>query len=141
MQLPLDRTSLLSRAAAYLAFVTIHLAATLLAPHYFSSAGLVTLFWPATGIALAAVLAGGHGYAWATLISCTLAAALDPGKGWAQVFFTAANVLEIFIARLLILRLARVDIAFDKSHDYIRFILFAGVLLPVPAALVAATTL
>ncbi|MFZ5630180.1 MAG: PAS domain S-box protein [Spirochaetota bacterium] len=141
MEMPFSRSSLLSQAAAYLIFITVHLSATLLAPYYFSSAGLVTLFWPATGIALAAVLAGGYGYAWATLASCTLAAVLDPGKGWAQIFFTAANVLEIFLARLVILRLARVDIAFDKSHDYIRFILFAGILLPVPAALVAATTL
>ena len=141
MEMQFSRTSLLSRAAVYLAFITVHLAATLMAPYYFSSVGLVTLFWPATGIALAAVLAGGYGYAWATLISCTIAGVLDPGKGWAQAFFTAANVIEILIARLIVLRLARVDIAFDKSPDYIRFIIFAGVLLPVPAALIAATTL
>ncbi|HNL11782.1 MAG TPA: hypothetical protein PKM44_14800, partial [Turneriella sp.] len=97
MEMQFSRTSLLSRAAVYLAFITVHLAATLMAPYYFSSVGLVTLFWPATGIALAAVLAGGYGYAWATLISCTIAGVLDPGKGWAQVFFTAANVIEILI--------------------------------------------
>lgn len=141
MEAPFSRASLLSRAGQYTLFVAVHLAATLLAPYYFSSAGPVTLFWPATGIALAAVLAGGYGFAWAALLSCTLGAALDPGKGWAQIFFTAANVLEIFIARLLILRWARIDIGFDNSRDYIRFIIVAGVLLPVPAALIAAATL
>lgn len=40
-------------------FVAAHLAVTLGAPLFFSSAGLITLFWPASGIALAAVLAGG----------------------------------------------------------------------------------
>ena len=54
-------------------FFGIHLGVTLGAPYYFSSAGIITLFWPATGIALAATLAGGYPYAIATLLSCAVA--------------------------------------------------------------------
>ena len=116
----------------------MHLAATLGAPYFFSSAGSITLFWPATGIALAATLAGGYRYAYATVISCTIAAFIAPEKGIAQFFFSTANALEIFLARFLLLRLAKIDIAFDRASDYLKFILHAGILLPVPAALIAA---
>lgn len=119
-------------------FFCLHFAATLGAPYYFSSAGLVTLFWPATGIALAAVLVGGYRYAFATLLSCVATGLLTPEKGVAQVFFSAANALEIFVARYWLLRVAGINANFDRATDYLKFILFAGVVLPIPAALAAA---
>ena len=123
------------------AFFGVHLAVTLGAPYFFSSAGLVTLFWPATGIALAAVLLGGYAYAFATLLSCAIAGFLAPEKGIVQIFFTLANTLEIFIARYWLLNIARIDARFDKATDYLKFVLFAGVLLPLPAALIAAAAI
>lgn len=122
-------------------FFCIHLGATLGAPYYFSSAGIITLFWPATGIALAATLAGGYTYALATLVSCAVAGFLTPEKGIAQAFFSAANAFEIFIARYWLLRLARIDISFDNATDYMKFIIYAGILLPIPSALIAAGTI
>lgn len=119
-------------------FFCVHFAATLGAPYYFSSAGIVTLFWPATGIALAGVLVGGYKYAFVTLLSCAVSGMLTPEKGMAQAWFSAANALEIFIARFWLLRIARIDVNFDKASYYMKFMVFAGVLLPVPAALVAA---
>jgi len=125
-------------AIKLLIFTVVHLALTLVAPHFFTSAGLVTLFWPATGLALAATLAGGYAYAIATLLSCIVAALIAPEKGIAQVFFTTANALEILMARFALLRLAKIDITFDRSADYIKFIFYAGILLPIPGALIAA---
>lgn len=122
-------------------FFCIHLGATLGAPYYFSSAGIITLFWPATGIALAATLAGGYPYAIATLLSCAVAGWLTPEKGIAQAFFSAANALEIFIARYWLLRIGRIDIGFDKATDYMKFVVYAGILLPIPSALIAAAAI
>lgn len=135
------QNSMVKSTAMVLFFVAAHLAVTLGAPLFFSSSGLITLFWPASGIALAAVLAGGYRYALATLFSCMLAAILVPDKGIAQVLFSAANALEILIAPYLLLRLAKIDISFDKATDYLKFIFYAGILLPVPASVIAATTI
>lgn len=136
-----NRVNSMKDAAKILAFIALHLAATLGAPLFFSSAGLITLFWPASGIALAAVLIGGYRYALATLLSCSIAALIVPDKGVAQILFSAANSLEIFIAPLMLLRLAKIDITFDKATDYLKFIFYAGIALPVPAALIAAATI
>ncbi len=136
-----SRAELLRQILPVGLFIAVHLGATLGAPLYFTSVGLVTLFWPATGIALAAVLAGGPAYAVATLVSCVIAAVLVPEKGLVQVYFTGANVLEILVARFWLLRVAKIDISFDRSSQYLKFILFAGILLPIPGALIAAWSL
>lgn len=131
----------MTKTEKILLFIAVHLAATIGAPYYFSSAGLVTLFWPASGFAVAAVLLGGYHYAFAALFSCVLAAVLAPEKGVTQIFFTTANVLEIFIAPLLLQRFAKIDTTFDKATDYLKFVLHAGMLLPIPAAIIAASAI
>lgn len=121
-----------------LLFTIVHLALSFGARHLFATSGTVTVFWPAIGWAIAATLAGGYTYAIAAVVSTGLFAIIAPGKGIIELILAVAAGLEILIARSVILRLAKIDIAFANAGEYLKFIFFAGILLPIPSALFAA---
>ncbi|MBS0617097.1 MAG: hypothetical protein JSR44_02860 [Spirochaetes bacterium] len=103
-----------------LLFTIVHLALSFGARHLFATSGTVTVFWPAIGWAIAATLAGGYTYAIAAVVSTGLFAIIAPGKGIIELILAVAAGLEILIARSVILRLAKIDIAFANAGEYLK---------------------
>lgn len=107
------------------------------------SAGLITALWGAGGLAVAAWLRGGQGraydLAYAGLIATGLAAGnlLAGNSERLTVMFTAANMIEIALAVWLTRRFLP-DLNLSSVAGAGRFLLFAAVIPPLPAALFAA---
>ncbi len=108
---------------------------------YLTENGIVAVFWPPTGIALAGLLLGGRRYLpfvffGAFLINQLAGAAIGPG-----LLFAAINTAEGFVAWLLLTRLKKTDLALNHARDYFRIFLYGGVMAPLIGALLGATTL
>ncbi len=124
-----------------LIFVAVHILASVLATHFFSPTRLSTIFWPASGIAAAGVLLGGIKYLPLVILASCIASVLD-GRSWQLNFVYAfSNGLETFMTWLLLLRIAKVDIFLGSARDYLKLIVIAGILVPIPGAIISATAI
>jgi len=120
---------------------------TLVATAYFAAGGLglalatthgsVTLVWPATGIALAALILGGVRLWPAVLIGAlgvNLAfGAASPG---AAALIAVGNTLEAVVAALALGRVRGWSSGLERPSDLVAFVGFGAVLAPVVAAAV-----
>lgn len=131
------RKNLLNSGLWMLIFVVVHVAAGTLATHFFSPSKLSTIFWPASGLAIAAVLLGGLKYLPVVMVASLTTSAID-GRGWPlNAIYATSNGLEVLLAWLFVVRFARIDISLSAASDYIKLILIAGVLVPVPGSLIS----
>lgn len=100
----------------------------------------VTLVWPPTGIAIAAVLALGRRAAWAVLAGAFTVNLVVGGAVVAALCIALGNTAEALAARGLLHR-ARVGLGFDNRRDVGWFAVLAALLPPAVAAAVGATSL
>jgi PAS domain S-box-containing protein len=112
--------------------------AAIIAPLYFAAAGLETIFWPASGIATAAILLGKFRYLPAIVIAAVIAGIVHSRPWEIRLAFFMCAVAEAVLAWPLVKHVGKVDVKFESPRHYIRFIIFAGILLPLPCALIAA---
>ena len=135
------RKNLLKNGLCMLLFVIAHVTAGTLAAHFFSPSKLSTIFWPASGIAIAAILLGGIRYLPVVIVASLIASAID-GRSWPlNAIYAVSNGLEVLLAWSFIVRFANIDISLKSARDYIRLILIAGVLVPVPGSLISAAAI
>ena len=71
---------------------------------YIVSQGIVSVFWPGSGLALAAVLLGGKRYLWGLFLGSLVLNAWNNSSPWIIFGFTLANVLEAYVAARLLAR-------------------------------------
>lgn len=124
-----------------LLFVAVHVLASMLATHFFSPSRLSTIFWPASGIAAAGVLLGGVRYIPLVMLASSIASLLD-GRLWQlNLVYAFSNGLEVFLAWLLVVRIARIDIFLGTARDYLKLIVIAGILVPIPSSIISASAI
>lgn len=107
---------------------------------YFDSKGLISIFEPACGLALAVLLIGGRQYVWGILIGALLANAISNGSSWVVLTITLGNTLEVLIAAWLLTRNGSFDLRLRSLRAYLLLIL-AGSIGGIVCALTETTAL
>ncbi|MGE5749661.1 MAG: MASE1 domain-containing protein, partial [Gemmatimonas sp.] len=103
--------------------------------------GLATLVWPASGIALAALLLGGYKLWPAIAIGAFAANILAGAPILGALGIAAGNTAEAIIGAYLVQRVAGFRCELDRVRDVIALVLFAVLLSTVVAASIGATIL
>ena len=103
--------------------------------------GLATLVWPASGIALAALLLGGYQLWPAIAIGAFAANILAGAPILGAIGIAAGNTAEGIVGAYLVQRAGRFRCELDRVRDVVALILFAVLLSTVIAATVGATVL
>ncbi len=107
-----------------------------LALHYFSINGLIGVFWPANGLALAVLLLGGRRYAWGILLGAALSNLLAGINPVAAFGGAAGASLAALLGHWLLTRDEQFDITLASMRDYSRLVLQAAFLSSGVSALV-----
>lgn len=111
-----------------LLLAVIYMALAKLSLLYFSLYnGNVSLIWPSSGIALAALLIGGRKL-WPGVYLGAFATGLMVGDSfWVSAFIALGNTLETLIARELLTLNRSFNLALQRPGDYVRLSLIGGV--------------
>jgi PAS domain S-box-containing protein len=105
-----------------------------------SIAGAVSLIWPPTGIALAALVLGGRRMAAPVWVGALIVNLLIGGSPLTAALIACGNTLEALVAAELLAR-AGFRGSFESRREVRDFALIAGLLAPLCAALGGATSL
>jgi signal transduction histidine kinase len=104
-------------------------------------AGFATLVWPASGIALAAILLGGWRLWPAIAIGAFAANAMNGASLPVAMGIAIGNTAEAVIGAYLVRRVSGFDESLGRVRDALALILLAGVLSTLVSATVGVTTL
>lgn len=107
----------------------------------FSLNSVVAVFWPPSGLAVAAVLLGGRRFLPVIFAACYAANWYATGSFGNSAIFALANTLEAALAYWLLHRVYPIDKAISTSRDFLRLVIFGALIAPLPAALLGALTL
>lgn len=132
---------LVSQLPFALGFVLLYVAAAIFVLRYFTYNGVVAIFWPPTGLALAAVLVKGRGCLALVLIAAFVAntiAGIAPGTA---VVFTLANTLQAWLGYEALNFRSSSAHTLGHANEYFRIVVRSVILAPVPSAMIGATTL
>jgi diguanylate cyclase (GGDEF)-like protein/PAS domain S-box-containing protein len=108
---------------------------------FFSANGVVSIVWPSSGLALAALLIGGNRYLPALFVGALIAnvvAGLPLGLAAA---IAAGNTMEAFAGAWLVTRGGKFDSYLGSLPDYLRLVFLAGFAACCVAALGGSTAL
>ena len=108
---------------------------------FYSSNGLVTVFWPGAGVALAALLLGGRKF-WAGIYVGSLAGLLWAGESLGvAALISLGSVLEPLLGAWLLSPKRDFDVSLRSTGDFFRLCFLAGALSPGICALTGVGTL
>lgn len=108
---------------------------------FFSTNGLVTVFWPASGISLAALLLGGRKF-WPGVYLGAVAGQLWMGQSPGNAALIAlGSTAEPLLGVWLLLRKGDFDASLRSNGDFFRLVYLAGALSPAVCALIGVGTL
>jgi diguanylate cyclase (GGDEF)-like protein/PAS domain S-box-containing protein len=101
------------------AFAVLYIALAKIVLGFFSANGIVSVVWPPSGLALAALLIGGYRY-WPAIFICELIVhASDPGALGVNVAVASSNALEAVIGVWLLNRSGYFDSKLSRPLDYV----------------------
>lgn len=104
----------------------------------------VTIFWPASGLALAVILIAGLNYLPGIFLGALIAALMVENTLQLSVLTALCSALEAFFGYWLLTRIRQVDISLTHTQDFFLLILYGAVLSTLASAsirLVAVATL
>lgn len=101
----------------------------------------VTIFWPAAGIALAALLLGGVRYIPAVFVAEYLAAIVVDAPAIFAIGASVGNTLETYIGYTLLRRFGNIDLALVRVRDLFSILLLGALLPSAVSALLGPLTL
>lgn len=121
--------------------VMVYLVAAMLGLSFGTTGGVVTVFWPSAGIALAALLLGGVRYLPAVFVAEYLAAVLVDAPVFFALGASVGNTLETYIGYSLIRRFGNVDLSLVRVRDLFSILLLGGLIPSVVSAAMGPLTL
>jgi len=92
----------------------------------FTVHSIVSVIWPGSGLALAALLIGGKRYIWGIFLGSLTLNLISNNSLWAICGITLANVLEALVAVWLLTRNAHPTKSLRTLADYLKLILLGG---------------
>lgn len=108
---------------------------------FYSTNGLVSVFWPGAGIALAALLLGGWRFAPAVLLGAVVGEIWTGRAIGPAVLVALGSVFEASLGAWLLRRNGGFDISLRTPRDFFRFCLLAATLSPAVGAPLGVATL
>ncbi len=108
---------------------------------FFSTNGIVSVVWPPSGLALAALLLGGKRYAWAVLIGAFVANTITRMPITVALVIAVGNTLEALVAHWLLTRHGQFNLSLVSLSDYLRLIILGAGVGCVIAALLGSSAL
>lgn len=93
-----------------------------------------TIFWPPSGIALAAVLLGGIRYLPAVMLAASLTAVMVNASPLFAFGFAAGNTLEAYAGYYLLHRFSHLDLSLNRPRDFFQVILLGSLIPPIASA-------
>jgi len=93
---------------------------------YFKSDAVSSIFEPASGWALAALLIGGMRYAWGVLLGTLLIHAISGSSLWVTAAIALGNTLGAMLGAWLLTHASRFNSRLRSLRDYLRLILLGG---------------
>lgn len=108
---------------------------------YVISDGIVSILWPSSGLALAALLIGGKSYTWAVLLGALVLNAQANDSAWAIIGITITNVFEARLGLWLLTHQGSPHVLLRTLPDFFRLILLGGVVSCFAGALIAVFSL
>jgi len=133
--------ALLSQLPFAFGFVLLYVAAAVFVLRYFTYNGVVAIFWPPTGLALAAVLVKGRGSLVLVVIAAFLANTIVGIAPGTAVVFTIANTLQAWLGYEALNFRSSSAHTLGHANEYFRIVVRSVILAPVPSAMIGATTL
>jgi diguanylate cyclase (GGDEF)-like protein len=107
-----------------LGMATLYLASGLLTHYVFLTIGLESVFWPGSGLALAALIGGGKRYAYGVVLGSLALNALLGGSLWQVVTSALAALVEATLGAWLITRNGKSTNLLHTPQGYLRFVAF-----------------
>lgn len=119
----------------------IYLLLGIVTHRFITTDGLISIVWPGSGLALAALLLGGKRYIWGVTLGALALSALYSDSLWAIIGMTLASVVEARLAYWLLTRNELPQIRLRTLRKFFRLILLGGGVASVPAALIGVSAL
>lgn len=130
---------LLRKFSALAAFVAAYILTATFALRYLTENGIVAIFWPPTGLALAALLLAGGRMLLVIFTAAFTANWLSGSEILPTLAYATANTVEGLAGWLLLSRFRKIDLSLSHAHDYFRIFLYGGIIAPIVGALIGAT--
>lgn len=108
---------------------------------YVISDGIVSILWPGSGLALAALLMGGKSYTWAILLGALILNVQANESAWAMIGITIANVFEARLGFWLLTHQGSSHTLLRTLPDFLRLIMLGGVVSCFAGALIGVLSL
>jgi diguanylate cyclase (GGDEF)-like protein/PAS domain S-box-containing protein len=102
---------------------------------------VITIFWPAGGLALAILLLGGMNYLPGIIIGGVVAGFMAVDSSWVAIMLGMADVVESFTAYWLLTSRFNFNISLETRQDYIKLVLLAAGIASAISALIGPTAL
>lgn len=131
---PAEMVKLLGVAALYALLAKLFLT-------FFAANGVISVVWPPSGLALAALLLGGKRYAWGVLLGAFLGNTLAGVPVGLATAIATGNTLEALLGAWLLTRDGKFDPNFSSLRDYLRLFVLAGIFGASVSALIGTTAL
>ncbi len=103
--------------------------------------GIVSVIWPGSGLALAALLVGGRRYIWGVCLGSLLLNAISNDSLWAIGGITLANVLEALAAVWLLARYGQPTASLQTIGNYFRLIMLGGIVAGIVGAVIGSISI
>ncbi len=100
-----------------------------------------TIFWPPSGIALAALLLGGIRYLPSVFLAAAFTAFMVDASPFFGLGFTVGNTLETYAGFYLLRRFSQLDLSLNRPRDLFQVILLGGLFPPIASATLGPLTL
>lgn len=101
----------------------------------------ITIFWPAGGFALAALLLSGSRCLPGIFIGGVVAALMTVNSPWIASVLGVADAMETYVAYWFVTRYFRINLALETRRDLLKLTLMAGVIASTISALIGTTAL
>jgi diguanylate cyclase (GGDEF)-like protein/PAS domain S-box-containing protein len=122
-------------------FMVLYVASAVFVLRYFTHNGVVAIFWPPTGLALAAVMIQGRLFLSVVAAGALLANLISGVPLWPAIIFAGANAFQAWLGHFALNFRADSSHTLSHAREYFLIVRRAVLVAPLPSALIGATTL
>ncbi|WP_053332094.1 bifunctional diguanylate cyclase/phosphodiesterase [Turneriella parva] len=122
-------------------FIVIYVASAVFVLRYFTHNGVVAIFWPPTGLALAAVMIQGRIFLPVVAAGALLANLISGVPLWPAIIFALGNALQAWLGHFALNFRADSSHTLSHAREYFLIVRRAVLVAPLPSAFIGAATL
>ncbi|MBV6494766.1 MAG: hypothetical protein LDLANPLL_02803 [Turneriella sp.] len=113
-------------------FIAAYIGASFFALKFIAHDGVIAIFWPSTGLALAAMLLGGWTYIPVIFVAATLTNTYAGSPPLLALLLSLNNIAQAVLGCLILKKWRPIDLKISRAIDYFRIFFYTAILLPIP---------